>query len=740
MAYQQSEITNTLLLENLFIRTSDNRPISSQYVLYANGFGQGYWSNAPLPQDLSTLSSAIASTNIKLNQFSTGQSTINAGFTSTNNSLQSTVSSAYAISVNTSNALFIAVDSFYQSSINMMYSTLLGYSTYSTFYADIASVQSSVNASASSFSTLVTSTNNLLYSTITIETSLNLNTAIVAQNFQFGNYSTFVSTNYVTNNVLSTTQAANNAALLSTGSSLTALISSVNNSLSSYILQNNASTTSSFTAVFSTLNLHSTQIADLEALSTTLSSLSYSWTTSTISTSQAIQDSNLAISTASLQSQISSNSTNTGVLTSTFQTFSTYTVSSLSSLTRNVSSLSASLSSLWFQFELLSMSSILSSIYTSFYNLEIYSSNLIVGVSTSVSTSVGNILSTSFVYNQSIANAFFQSNVSSVYASTISTVVPSTMLFVSSMISTLYSSLYYNLNSTLQDTVVSSLMSTTNAYLSTISPTITSNVTSTLATQQTLLLSNTSTNAVMDFVNFRNFFININSLTNGSVYRLTYQSNAVSSLNYNRGVITLDISTVGSFYSTNSSLLALDTNHYGYPTAISEKYIPYISNADYTMQYEYTIINNIVYTNLLGVYPRLNVTTINYSTTTAPVFVDNAVNSNFLWRNTPLVVSWSPYSFFPFTTFGGPPFAAQVQIAYSVGNSTVQIYGPYNFSQSTATIQLPAITNASTFVSTSLSAYVVGKSNRGRALRRAILRLVQSGSRLGAPGRLGSCA
>jgi hypothetical protein len=713
MAHQQSEITNTLLFESIFIRSPDNRPISSQYVLYANGFGQGYWSNAPLPQDLSTLSSAIASTNIKLNQFSTGQSTINAEFTSTTNSLQSTVSSAYAISVNTSNALFIAVDSFYQSSINVMNSTLLANSTYSTFFTAIGAVQSSVNASASSFSTLVNSTNNALYSTITLETAINLNTALVFQNFQFGNYSTYVSTNFVTNSSLSTTQAANNAALLSTGSSLFNQISSVNNSLSSYILQNNASTNSTFYTVFSTLQIQSTQIADLQDLSTIISSLSYGWTTSTISTSQAIQDSNLAVSTASLQTQIDTNSTTTGNLTSTFQLFSTYTISSLSSLTRNVSSISDSLSSLWFQFELLSMSSILSSIYTSFYNLEIYSSNLIVGTSTSVSTSIGDILSTTFVYNQSIANAFFASNVSSVYASTVSTVIPSTMAFVSSMISTLYSSLYYDLNSTLQDTIVSSLTSTTNAYLSTISPTITSNVTSTLATQQTLLLSNASTNAIMDFANFRNFLVNVTSLTNGNVYRLTYQSNALSNINYNRGIITIDISTVGSAYSTNSSLLALDTNHFGYPTAISEKYIPYISNADYTMQYEYTILDQVVYTNLLGVYPRLNITSMTYSTTTAPVYVNNAVNSNFLWRNTPLIVSWSPYSFFPFGTFGGPPFVPQVQIGYSVGSSTVQTYGPFPFSQSTATIQLPAITNASTFVATSLNTYVVGKPTTG---------------------------
>jgi hypothetical protein len=713
MANQQSEITNTLLLESLFIRTPDNRPISSQYVLYANGFGQGYWSNAPLPQDISTLSSAIASTNIRLGQFSTGQSTINAGFTSTNNALQSTVSSAYGISVSTNNALFIAVDSFYQSSINVMYSTLLGYSTYSTFYADIAAVQSSVNASASSFSTIITSTNINLYDTITRETANNLATTSNALALSFGDYSTFASTLFVTNSSLSTIQAGNNAALISTGSNLTNLISSVNDSLSTYILQNYTSINSTFSTIFSTLNVQSTQIASLQDLSTNIISITDSRATSNISVSQAFQDSTIMSTTSSLQSQIYNNSTNTGNLTSTFQLFSSYTLSSISSLSLQVSSISDSLSSLWFAFDLLSMSSILTDIYTSFSSLENYSSNLIVSTGTSVSTSIGEILSTTFVFNQSIANAFFASNVSSVYASTLSTVIPSTMAFVSSMVSTLYSSLYYDLNSTLQNTVVSSLTSTTFAYLSTISPTITSNVTSTLATQQTLLLSNTSSNAVMDFANFRNFFVNVTSLTNGNVYRLTYQSNALSNINYNRGIITLDISTVGSAYSTNSSLLVLDTNHFGYPTAISEKYIPYISNSDYTMQYEYTILSNIVFTNLLGVYPRLNVTSIAYSTTTGPVFVNNVLNSNFVWRNTPLFVSWTPYSFFPFGTLGGPPFIPQVQIAYSVGSTTIQTYGPFSFSQSTATIQLPAITNASTFISTSLNAYVVGKPTTG---------------------------
>jgi len=231
-------------------------------------------------------------------------------------------------------------------------------------------------------------------------------------------------------------------------------------------------------------------------------------------------------------------------------------------------------------------------------------------------------------------------------------------------------------------------------------------------TEQRLLLSNTSSNAVLDFSTYRNFYVNVNSLSNGTVYRISYSSNAISTLNYNRGVITIDISTVGNFYSTNSSLLVLATNHYGYPTTTSERYIPYISNADYTMQYEYTILNQIIYTNLLGVYPRLNVTSIGYSTisTLLSVYVNSTINSNYIWRNTPIAVNWTTYSFYPFSTFGAPSFNPQVQLTYNVNSTTIQTYGPYSFSQSTAVIQLPVISSAtSAFVSTSISAYIVGK-------------------------------
>jgi len=216
----------------------------------------------------------------------------------------------------------------------------------------------------------------------------------------------------------------------------------------------------------------------------------------------------------------------------------------------------------------------------------------------------------------------------------------------------------------------------------------------------------------MNFSTYRNFYINVNNLTNGTIYKISYLSNAISSLNYNRGVITIDISTVGNFYSTNSSLLVLETNHYGYPTTTAERYIPYISNADYTMQYEYTILNQIIYTNLLGVYPRLNVTSIGYSTISSllSVYINNVATSNFIWRNTPIAVNWTTYGFYPFSSFGGPAFNPQVQLTYNVNSTTVQTYGPYSFSQSTAVIQLPVISSAtSAFVSTSISAYIVGK-------------------------------
>jgi len=712
MAYQQSELVNVLGLETVFIRGPDNYPISSQYVLYANGFGQGYWSNAVLPENLSTLSTALGSTNIYIAQLSTGQAAINQSTLSTTDVLQSTVSTSYEYSISTANATFLKVDSWWQSSINYTNSTVLGISTVSTFYSEISSVQSSVNASASSLSTAIYVVNLSTYNGITLETNNKINTAAQSNITNLGNYSNFVSTNYATISSLSTAQGYNASTLVSTGNSLYSSIYFLSTSLSSYVYETNSTTFSTFSSIFSTLSLQSTQIAKLQAFSTGSYSTNYFLASSLIVSSQAIQDSNLAIVLDNLQVQITNNSSDISANNSTFLNFQSTTISSISSLTNQVSTISDSLSSLWFNFELLSMSSILSSIYTSFYNLENYSYNLYSNTSTSVSTSVGYILYSTNLINQSIANAFFNSNVSSVYASTVSTVVPSTMAYVSSLISTLYSSLYYNLNSTLLDTVYSSLTSTTYGYLSTVVPSITSQVNSSFVTEQVLLLSNTSSNVVMNFSTYRNFYINVNNLTNGTIYKISYLSNAISSLNYNRGVITIDISTVGNFYSTNSSLLVLETNHYGYPTTTAERYIPYISNADYTMQYEYTILNQIIYTNLLGVYPRLNVTSIGYSTisTLLSVYINNVATSNFIWRNTPIAVNWTTYGFYPFSSFGGPAFNPQVQLTYNVNSTTVQTYGPYSFSQSTAVIQLPVISSAtSAFVSTSISAYIVGK-------------------------------
>lgn len=711
MAYQQSELVNVLGLETVFIRGPDNYPISSQYVLYANGFGQGYWSNSVLPENLSTLSTSLGSTNLYIQQLSSSQGSINQSTLSTTNALQSTISTATNYSISTTNALLIAVDSFYQSSVNYTNSTVLGISTQSTFFAEIGAVQSSVNASASSLSTAIYVQNASTYSSITLQTDFKISTASANQRTALNNFSTYVSLNFASISSVSSIQGNFSNALASTSLGLTSSIQNLSSYISTYAYQTYASTNSTFSSIFSTLNLHSTQIKALQNFSSTSYSTSYMLASTFAHSTQVFILSTNVSTVANLQGQISANSTNTANLNSTFLNYASTTTSTISSLTLEISSISDSLSSLWFQFDLLTTSSILSSIYTSFVELEQYFNALYYSTSTGVTSSIENILQSSYAYNQSTADAFFATFVSSVYASTISTVVPSTMAYVSTLISTLYSSLYYDLNSTLQETVVSSLISTTYGYLSTISPELTSNVVSTLATEQVLLLSNTTSNAVMDFVTYRNFYINVNNLTDPFLYKIMYLSNTISSLNYSRGIITIDISTVGNMYSANSSLLILDTNHYGYPTAVSERYIPYVSNANYTMQYEYNILNQIVYTNLLGVYPRLNVTSLNYSTisTVNSVYSNGAVITNYIWRNTPLIVNWSNYSFFPFSTFGGPTLNPQVQLVYNINSTTVQTYGPYPFSQSTATIQLPMISSAtSAFVSTSISAYVLG--------------------------------
>jgi hypothetical protein len=216
----------------------------------------------------------------------------------------------------------------------------------------------------------------------------------------------------------------------------------------------------------------------------------------------------------------------------------------------------------------------------------------------------------------------------------------------------------------------------------------------------------------MDMGGYRNFNINVYGLVNGSSnYVLNYTSNNISQINFRRGVITINISTVGVAYSNNNSQLHFNVYRWGLPTTVFGNVFPYISNADYTLQYEYTIMNSVIYTNLLNVFPRLATRTPQISSIVRNVVLNGTASSNCFWRGTPVRVSWNNYSFFPFGAVGAPNLNPEVQIDVVVNSVTVgQYYAP--FLQSTMTIQAPYLTNQLVpVVPTTVKTYIVGNPN-----------------------------
>lgn len=243
-----------------------------------------------------------------------------------------------------------------------------------------------------------------------------------------------------------------------------------------------------------------------------------------------------------------------------------------------------------------------------------------------------------------------------------------------------------------------------NSFVSSIANSA-SSIFSTLYTNQVINLTGANYLGTLDFANYTNFTVNVGSpLLSASNYRVTYASNSITNLNYRRGFITVDVSTIGSGYGNNDGRLAIDTYRWGLPTTMFQEFYPRISSMDYTTLYQYTILNNIVYTNLLNVFPRLRVSALQINTGT------NTGQANSWWRGSPLNVSWSNYSFFPYGAGSAPAFYPEVMVDVVYGGQVASRAGPYALSVSTATVNLPYLSGAiANPAPVTVRSYIVGK-------------------------------
>jgi hypothetical protein len=355
--------------------------------------------------------------------------------------------------------------------------------------------------------------------------------------------------------------------------------------------------------------------------------------------------------------------------------------------------------------QLSTQSSLFNTLYTSTAILYISTVNLYTSFSSLYSTSVvqaGTLFSTFSTQSYqllSTQNAQFNSTIA-VYPQQLSTAVGSTNVAIAS--TTLVAA-----NATLAVIEVSTLAAY-NVYASSLLAASSSIGLSTLFTVQNINLAGSTFSANLDMASYRNFNVNVYNLSNGD-YQLNYDPNVLAFLDYRRGVITLNISTVGQSSKTN--LLHFNVYRWGMPTTVFGNIYPYISNADYSLQYEYTIINRMIYANLLNVFPHLAIQNTQVVPITPNVKINGSLSSNYFWRGTPVRISWSNYSFFPFGQVGAPPFDPEVEVDVIVNGSVVQQYfAP--FTQSSITIQAPYLKNqTSPLITTSVRSYIVGDVN-----------------------------
>jgi hypothetical protein len=715
MSYNQ--VLDNVLLRSMYFTTPANNTISSAYTLYGNGYGAAYFSNAVLPKDVSTLSTALGATDSNVASLSTQMSSLTTFVISSISSLYTITASTQQYTQDTSNALAAQIDAYYNSTITIVTSTLEGFSTYSSFNYQYIQLSTTAYNNFSTLSSYIVNQAAETYLASYTDALASTNTYIVSTFAYIDSNVSTISTIYVTRATLSTFSTIITTQLVSSSQGLTAAINAGNANTAIAIQTLSTNTGRSVSTLFSTTSGHSSELSNLEALSTGLYTTFLTFNSSTFSTSQGLQDAGNASTTSFYSSLIGSNTNEILVLSSFLYPYASTNAVTVSSLNSNLSTVTSQLSTLTWQFNLLQMSSILSSIYFSFYNLEIYTSSIISTTQGSYTQTLSTIEYSSYTQNLSVANSYFNYYVSTMYASTLSTLIPSTIAFTSSLMSTLYSTGYYLFESTIQSTILSTLYSTNIAYLNTIEPGILTHLTSTLATRQSFALSNATTTAVLDFSTFRNFNVSLQAPTDPYIYRITYGSNSLDGRDYQTGVITIDVSTIGYNYRTNSSALSLQTYHWGFPTYVSEDFIPYISNADYTMQYQYTILNQTLYTNLMNVYPRTNLTNLRLSTSGSnTVYSNGTPQSNTVWRNGSALVSWTPYAWFPPYGSKGPLYQPQVLVDV-LYNGATYTSGPFPLQQSTGTVAIPPLSyTGNTPVPATMRAYVAGRMTAAATL------------------------
>jgi hypothetical protein len=635
MAYPTGANLNNLLLQQLSFRTGGNYPISSLYTLYANGQGQTYWSNSVNPDSLSTLSSAVGnailSTYVELSTLihDIGGSTIVAELSTFEHYTYSSISTLFyyqnillAQSTNlnyaflsTANSFQIQLDSYYQSTLNATNSTVSALVGFSSFYQLISTQNSSFAYALSSMSTGIG-----LQDAITSTLLINyINTGLYSTSqWTYAQISSLTSTS-ATKTQLGAVSTSINYALLSTSTGLSTEINNLNDDIA-------------LNSTFINYSLLSTSDNLLTTIDTLSGELSY-----------------LSTGLISLSGEVSS-----------YQYYNLSTISSLSLQVSTLTSLTntntAELFSLNQQVSVITTSSILEGIYSTFIQLEAYTVELFYALELST-----------MLFLESTNTAYVEFSQSSI------------------------SGLEVQLTSTF-DSYISSLISTTNEAIYTLSGEISttaagaSAIVSSINGVQLIQLNSSNFTGSLDFTNYRNFIVQVNDIVDlaNSTYSVSFDPTTLGNIALQQGVIMLDISTNTQDYTQNNNKLALNLNSWNTINTPTYTIFPMLANSAYKMEYIYSVYNNSVYTSLVNIWPYQNTYNLIVSSIDSNLAID-PTNANIYSTGTLLEIEWNMYLFSTFVT----GFSSFVNVDVDINGTLIQTFGPYSYKQSTIQIAMP---------------------------------------------------
>jgi hypothetical protein len=642
MAYPTGANLNNLLLQQLTFRTGGNYPISSLYTLYANGQGQTYWSNSINPDSLSTLSSAVGnaiqSTYVNLSTLITSiaPSTLLSRFSTFEYYTYSSISTllyyqnillTQSTNINdaflsTANSFQIQLDSYYQSTLNATNSTVSALEGFSSFYEVISTQNSSFAFALSSMSTGI-GRQDAITSTLLVAL---INTGL----YSTSQWTSQQLSSFTTNTDFNAFSTSINYALLSTSTGISGEIDDT----IAYI--NDVST-----AVIDNTNaLLSTSDSLLLTIDTLSGELAY-----------------LSSGFISLSGEVSS-----------YQYFNYSTISSLTNEVSTLTSLTATntadLFSLNQQVSVITTSSILEGIYSTFIQLEAYTVELINSTNTAAEASFASLQLSTILFLESTNAAYVEVSQSTIYGVEVQLV--STFSFYTS-----------TLVSTTADTI-STLISTTAADASAL--------VSSVNGVQLIQLNSSNFIGSLDFTNYRNFIVQVNDIADlvNSTYTVSFNPTTLSNIALQQGVIMLDINTITQGYTQNNNKLALNLNSWNTINTPTYSEFPMVADSAYKMEYIYSVYNNSVYTSLTNIWPYQSTTNLIVSSINENTAID-PTTANIYSTGTLLEIQWNMYLFSTFI----PGFSSFINVDVDISGSLIQSFGPYSYIQSTVQIAMP---------------------------------------------------